>query len=74
MLASAVFPAKKVGIATIPPYSSTWPSFKSTQYQNSKASNAPRVAMKGKMEGEKRREGLGATLDHYDEVRVKVVR
>jgi len=72
MLASAVFPAKKVGIATIPPYKSTWPSFKSTQYQNSKASHAPRVVMKGKMEGEKRREGLGATLDHYNEIGSKL--
>lgn len=61
---NACFPANTVGIANIPPYSSTWPNFRSTQYQKSKSSNAARRVVKGRIVGENRRGVLGPTLIH----------
>lgn len=54
MDASAVLPVKRVTTLRTPPYSRTCPSLRSTQYHTSKTSKAPRLAIKGKMLGEKR--------------------
>lgn len=66
MLDSACLPANTVGTDKIEPYKRTSPRRRSTQYQKSRASNAPSERIKGRMLGEKRRVGLGAVCDHCE--------